>query len=112
MCNNCKIVKSTFEGAKSNPHENLYPVYNLLSALVRTGRLIIYAGDCPFENMLQTLQEEKHFTVCFYLQCPQCEEIYFFGACIRGTPIYKRIVNISKENISNLIWGSEGTYFM
>lgn len=112
MCNNCKIVESTFEGAKSNPHRNLCPVYNLLSDLVRTGRLIIYAGDCPFENMMQILDEEKHYTVCFYLQCPQCGEIYFFGACIRGTPIYKRIDNIFQENIGNLIWGTEGTYFM
>ena len=110
MCNNCKIVYSTFEGAKSNPHLNLIPVYSLLSVLVKRGQLKIYAGDCPFEDMMQVLDEEKHYTVSFYLKCPECEEIYFFGACVRGTPVYKKIADISTEKISSLIWGSEGEY--
>lgn len=103
MCKNCDIVNGTFQGAQSNPHMNLSAVYSLLSFLVNKKRLIIYAGDCPFNNMMKILGEEKHFTVCFYLQCPQCGDIYFFGACTRGTPEYIKVNDISKENIDELI---------
>ncbi len=111
MCCNCSIVDSAFTGARSNPDQNLIPVYSLLSVLVSGGQLEVYAGDCPFENMMQVLEEEKHFTVCFYLQCVKCGAMYFLGACIRGTPRYGKVENISLENIENLLWGREGTYF-
>lgn len=111
LCGNCDIVNKTFLGATTNPHRNLVPVYHLLAAVVAEKRLEIYAGDCSFEEMLEVLDEEKHYTVCFYLRCPQCGEMFFFGACIRGTPIYRQIENVGKENIDNLIWGKEGIYF-
>lgn len=111
MCKNCDIVNSSFKKAVSNPHGNFIPVYNFLSVLVAKKQLEIYAGDCPFEEMLTILDEEKHYTVCFYLRCPKCKRIYFFGACIRGTPVYKRIENIKQEKIDNLILGKEGIYF-
>lgn len=72
-------------------------------------QLAIYAGDCPFDEMLKVLAEEKHYTTCFYLRCSECGKIYFFGACIRGTPIYKHIEDIKKK-IDNIIWGNEGIY--
>lgn len=111
MCNNCDIVKRSFEGANSNPRLNLEPMHSLLSTLVERKRLEIYAGDCHIKDMLDILEEDKQFTVCFYLRCPECGKIYFFGACVRGTPIYKYIKDITKEKIDNMIWGKEGIYF-
>jgi len=111
MCKNCDIVDSCFTGAKSNPHLNLVPVYSLLSVLVKRKQLEIYAGDCPFEDMMNVLNEEKHYTVCFYLKCSKCGRIYFLGTCIRGKPVYRAVDNIAEERIDNLIWGKEGTYF-
>ena len=111
MCKNCDIVDSSFKGANSNPHLNLAPIHSLLSVLVKRKQLEIYAGDCPFDDMLEVLEEEKHYTVCFYLRCSECGKIYFFGACIRGTPIYKYIEDIKKEKIDNMIWGNEGVYY-
>lgn len=111
MCKNCDVVNAVFDGAKSNPHRNLIPVHSLLHELIRAERLEVYAGDCPFENMPKVLSEEKHYTVCFYFKCPDCGEVYFLGACIRGTPVYKKIENLAEENIDNMIRGSEGTYF-
>jgi len=111
MCKNCDIVDSSFKGACSNPHFNLTPLHSLLSVLVENSRLEIYAGDCVFDDMLEVLCKEEHYTVSFYLRCSQCGKIYFFGACIRGTPIYKYIKDIKKENIDNVVWGKMGVYY-
>ncbi len=110
MCGNCNIVDCVFTGAKTNPDQNFIPVYRLLSVLVSRGQLRVYAGDCPFERMVQVLEEETHFTVCFYLQCVKCGELYFFGACIRGTPRYEKAGDVSPEKIETLLWGREGVY--
>ena len=61
--------------------------------------------------MLEVLEEEKHDTVCFYLRCSKCGKIYFLGAYIRGTPIYKYVEDIKKEKIDNMIWGNKGVYY-
>lgn len=111
MCKNCDIINHTFQGAASNPHQNLFPVYTMLLTLKQSNRIEVYAGDCAFEDMMQVLGEETHYTVCFYLRCPDCDTYYFLGACIRGTPIYKVIDDISQEKIEHLIWGREGVYF-
>lgn len=110
-CKNCDIVNRTFAEAEADAHMNLVPVHRFLCERIKTGRMVIFAGDCPFEKMMQVLNEEKHYTVCFYLQCPECGDIYFIGACIRGKPIYKKVIDIDKENIADIIWGSEGIYF-
>lgn len=107
MCNNCNIINQAFSCAKSY---HMLPLYHLLKAMIERNQLEVYAGDCKFEDTLQVLQEETHYTVCFYLKCPICEEYYFFGNCIRGEPVYKRVKEIDKENL-NKIWGKEGTYF-
>ena len=91
MCKNCDIVDSSFKGAYSNPHLNLAPIHSLLSVLVKRKQLEIYAGDCPFDDMLEVLEEEN--------------------GCIRGTPIYKYVEDIKKEKIDNMIWGNKGVYY-
>lgn len=111
MCKNCSIVEYSFEGAKSNPNFNLEPIHNLLSVLVKRNRLEIYAGDCPFDDMMKVLYAEERYTVRFYLRCPECGKIYLFGACIRGNAIYKCVEDISKEKIDNRIWGNKGIYY-
>lgn len=110
-CENCGIADSCLKGAASNPYMNLEPVHALLSSLLEEKRLELYAGDCPFEDMMKVLSAEEHFTVCFYLRCPKCGEIYFFGACIRGMPVYKKADDLTDEEIRNLLWGKEGSYF-
>lgn len=111
MCKNCRIIEGTFQAATSNPHMNYEPVYYLLSEMIRQKRLKIYAGDCIFDEALSILSMERHYTVSFYLECTSCYKVFFYGACIRGTPIYEQVDNINKEKIERLIWGKEGTYF-
>lgn len=111
MCKNCRIIEETFQAAGSNPHMNYVPVYRMLEAMLGQNRIEIYAGDCPFEEALEVLNSDRHYTVSFYLECSRCHDVYFFGACIRGTPIYKKIENINREPVERLIWGKEGRYF-
>lgn len=71
----------------------------------------LYAGDCKLSETINVLYEEKHYTVCHYFKCNECEQMFFIGACIRGTPIYKQINNIMEEKVEKLLWGKEGTKF-
>ena len=111
MCNKCDLVKAAFAGAKNEPHLNYLPVHAMLSALLKQHRLELYAGDCPFDKMTEVLESEAHYTVCSYLKCTECDTFYFFGACIRGAPIYKVIDDISAKELGKMLWGTEGTYF-
>lgn len=111
MCTNCEILKAAFAGAKSEPHLNYLPIHSLIMAMLKQRRLELYAGDCPFDKMTEILESETHYTVCFYFKCPECDTFYFFGACIRGEPIYKVINDISAEEPGKMLWGTEGTWF-
>lgn len=110
MCNNCEIVKRTFEGAAAAPNENFNPVYSLLLAMIRSKRLELYAGDCRFEDMQDVLSEEKHFTVCSYLRCSVCGKLFFLGACVRGAPKYLE-AEYNEGEIRKTLWGGEGDFF-
>lgn len=111
MCKNCNDIDTAFKNAQGTPHKSFMPVYELLLSKIENEQLTIYAGDCKFKDMLDIIDEELHFTVCFYLQCPACGIFYFFGVCIRGAPVYKKLENITKKEIENIIWGKEGTFF-
>ncbi len=111
MCNNCNIIKTLFHSAKENPHENYIPVLRFLEGMETEKRIELFAGDSLLRYSLEVLNSEKHFTVCHYLKCPQCGQIHFLGACIRGIPLYKVIDNIDNEKLDNLIWGNVGTKY-
>lgn len=111
MCDNCKIVKAAFEGAKNQPHLNYPPLHAMLSEMLKQRRLELYAGDCPFDEMTEVLEKETHYTVCSYLRCSECGTFFFFGACIRGEPKFKEISDITAENIDKMLWGREGEHF-
>lgn len=99
MCNNCEIVKTAFEGAKTEPHLNYLPVH----AMLKQVRLEVYAGDCRFDEMTDILKKEAHYTVCFYLKCPECGIFYLFGACVRGEPIFKNVSDITTVDIEKML---------
>ncbi|NBI29174.1 hypothetical protein [Chengkuizengella marina] len=111
MCEKCYILKKIFKVADSNPHLNYFPTIKFIEELVLQERIEVYAGDCPLNDIEQLLNEEKHYTVCHYLRCKDCFHYFFIGACIRGTPIYKTMVNFKKEELENMLWGQHGTFF-
>lgn len=111
MCEYCNIVKHMSEDYELDLDANPMKVYSLLNGLVNNGRLTIYAGDCGFDEWGEVLDSEQHFSVCFYLKCPTCGEIYFFGTCIRGTPKLRVADSADLERIENLVWGRKGEFF-
>lgn len=111
MCKYCDDIDKAFINAKADPHKSFMPLYEFLLKKLEEEHLEVYAGDCKFREILKIIGEERHYTVCFYLQCIECKVFYFFGNCIRGVPIYKKMEKISEKELTNMLWGNEGTYF-
>lgn len=111
MCGNCGIIAALFDAAGQEPHSNFMPVVRFLEAMESQGRVELYAGDCPLPETLDVLDAEMHFTLCQYLRCTQCGQFFFLGACVRGTPKFKIIERIERENLDNLLWGRVGAKY-
>ena len=110
-CDCCGLIESTFACANAAPHLNYYPVLTMLEALEKQGRIELYAADCKLAEAVEVLNSELHYTVCHYFKCTRCSQIFFLGACIRGTPKFKKIDDIDSINFSNMIWGNIGTRY-
>ena len=82
---------------KKDPHKNYTSVLNFLSDLESKDKIELFAGDCQLQEALDVFYSERHYTVCHYLRCTQCSQMFFLGACIRGTPIYRLIDDIESE---------------
>ena len=110
MCNNCSILRAAFQSAP-NHDRNYFPILEMVKVLEEHKRVELYAGDCLLSEVYDILDKEEHYTVCHYLKCIQCGQIYFFGACIRGAPVYKVVTEIGQEKVSNRLWGRRGTLY-
>jgi Icc-related predicted phosphoesterase len=111
MCNECFVLNELFKAADSKPHGNYTPTLAFIKKLVDQGRLEFVAGDCHIEEVDEVLDKEMHYTVCHYFKCKNCNQYFFIGACIRGTPIYKTMKDLSNENLNNMLWGRCGTIY-
>jgi|BioPla2DNA2_1021312.scaffolds.fasta_scaffold32279_4 hypothetical protein len=111
MCEQCYELRKLFEAGDSNSHYNYIPTLSFINEMVKQGRLELYAGDCPIEDVEKHLSEEIHYTIRHYFRCKSCNDYFFIGACIRGTPIYKIMKNVDSENFENLLWGKYGILF-
>jgi hypothetical protein len=111
MCQQCSVLKKLFEAAGSNSHYNYIPTLAFINEMVKQGRLELYAGDCPIEDVKEHLFKELHYTICHYFKCKSCNIYFFIGACIRGAPIYRIMKDINSENIDKLLWGKYGILF-
>lgn len=89
MCNRCSSIKSMLETAADDPHANYKPVLSFLIEALNNNVIELYAGDSRLNEAPDILKEEMHYTVCQYLRCKDCGQLFFIGACIRGTPVYK-----------------------
>ena len=52
--------------------------------LVIQGTLELFAGDCLLEDADDALASEQHLTVCHYLRCKSCGNLYYVGAASGG----------------------------
>ncbi len=110
-CPSCAILVQRLEEARRDPHKQYDPIIQLLMGMEANGTIELFAGDCPLKDTDEVLCAERHYTVCHYLRCRTCGAIYFVGACIRGTPVYRRVDDLQKENVSFRLWGRCGRYF-
>lgn len=107
MCDKCSEISLVFEKYKAKKdYENVIKeVCRLIMLRIDKNEMEIYAADCLIEKIMEIVEKEEHYTICTYLKCLNCKNYYFFGICIRGEPVYKKVENINKEEIDRLIWG-------
>ncbi|MDV3426203.1 MAG: hypothetical protein LIR50_03300 [Bacillota bacterium] len=111
MCDKCYILTELFKAAESNSHQNYIPTLSFIKEMIKQGRIELYAGDCPIEEVEKNLNDEIHYTIRHYFKCKTCDRYFFIGDCIRGVPVYKIIDNIKTVNFDNMLWGRYGTLY-
>lgn len=110
-CLSCGLLMTQMKETSSDSYRQYNLILQILIELERKGEMDLFAGDCPLEDTDAVLNAEQHYTVCHYLRCRRCGALYFLGACIRGTPVFRQVEDIGKENLSTRLWGRCGTYF-
>lgn len=110
-CPICSNLEQRLMEARKDPHRQYMPILQQATELESQGRIELLAGDCRLEEAGDVLTAEQHYTVCHYLRCKSCGTVYFVGACIRGTPVYRRAKDLKEENLPVRLWGREGSLF-
>ena len=109
ICRVCEFLSGGIEGDERKLYDHYDAVIKTAARLVEYGALELFAGDCPLEAVDNVLKTERHYTVCHYLQCKSCGAVYFVGACIRGTPIYRKVDRLDWDKIRRQLWGRCGS---
>ena len=110
-CSSCGQLTAQISEDNSNSYRQYNRILQTLMELERKGILELFAGNYPLEDTDTILGAEQHYTVCQYMRCRSCGALYFIGACIRGTPVYRKVENLRAENLDTKLWGRYGTYF-
>lgn len=110
-CLACGALATQMKEASGGSYRQYGQIIRKLMELERQGDMELVAGDCPLEDIDAVLDAEQHYTVCHYMQCRSCGALYFVGACIRGTPVFRQVDYIKKENLGTRLWGRCGTYY-
>lgn len=112
VCPSCGQLAAQMKEDSSISYRQYDNLLQKLIELERQGDIELYAGDCPLEDTGAALDAERHYTVCHYMQCRICGALYFVGACIRGTPVFRQVADIRKEKLDTRLWGRCGTYYL
>ena len=110
-CPFCGSLAAQIKRSPNGSYRQYDQILCKLMELERQGCMELFAGDCPLEDTDAVLDAEQHYTVCHYVRCRRCGALYFVGACIRGTPVFRQVEDIGKENLSTRLWGRCGTCF-
>lgn len=112
VCPSCGQLAAQMNEDGSISYRQYDQLLQKLMELERQGDMELFAGDCPLEDTGAVLGAEQHYTVCHYMQCRICGALYFVGACIRGTPVFRQVADIRKEKLDTRLWGRCGTYYL
>lgn len=111
MCGICSDISSMFLNAVGDNVSEYIKIIDRLQIEYDSNHLWIIAGDCPLSDAAKYLENEEHYTISHYLQCRECSQYFFVGACIRGIPVYKLLETLDNENIESKLWGQFGKRF-
>lgn len=112
VCPVCGQLAAQMKKISGGSYRQYDQLLRKLMELERQGDMELYAGDCPLEDTDAVLDAEQHYTVCHYMRCRSCGNLYFVGACIRGKPIFRQVADIRKENLDTRLWGRCGVYYL
>ena len=111
QCPACSQFHRLLTAKAREPWKKYDQVMATAKDLVSQGTVELFAGDCPLEDVDDVLASEQHLTVCQYLRCRSCGNLYYVGACIRGKPVFRRVTGQETERIAFRLWGRYGTFF-
>lgn len=111
QCPDCSAFHRLLTAKVRDPWKKYNQAKTAAMELISQGKLELFAGDCPLEDASSVLNSEQYFTVCHYLRCKACGNLYYVGACIRGKPVFRRVTDLDEERIGFRLWGRCGSYF-
>lgn len=89
ICKNCIDIQNKMTAATLEPHKSLLETYYLLKQMYDAKKLYLVIADYKFDNFIEEVFDELHYTYVAILQCPKCKTYFKLGVCIRGVPIYE-----------------------
>lgn len=92
-------------------HSNLSTLVRLLEDLYTDHKIGLYAGDGYVENIVDDVRKENNFVYNYYFVCKKCNRYFYLGICIRGTPAFKEIKDITKIDLAKQCKGRYGSFF-
>jgi hypothetical protein len=112
MCLSCDHIKKAIDSSAKESIDVYYELGNSFQKAIEDEKLELVAGDCKINKVQEELKSEQHFTVSHRFKCINCQETFFWGACIRGAPIYKYGEKTPPYRIlKKTHWGRLGTAF-
>ena len=111
MCKSCLFLNTLFSEAGKSKSCDYSSFMSHLNTLEAQDQLQLVAGDCPIKDATTYLECEEHYAISHYVQCKCCNQYFFVGACIRGTPKYKVLDTLNNKDIERMLWGRCGTWF-
>lgn len=111
MCPKCKEIKVIFKEATVDPYHLYLPTLYYLKEKMLSGGIDLYAGDCPIDEVENNLKSEIHSTICHYFKCDYCNQIFFVGSAIHGTPTFSLINDVSDDIMNRVLWGRYGSRY-
>lgn len=116
MCDICYFISSVFEAARKEKLHAYMPVLMLLRELEKQKQIVLFAGDCPIDEVSFHLGEERHYTIKHYFKCVthsrfSNDQFFLIGACIRGFPLFQVLDTLKNENLPDTLWGRTGSMF-
>ena len=110
-CAVCGLLAAQMREADRGSYRQYNQILHKLMELEQQGEMELVAGDCLLRDTDAVLDAEEHYTVCHYVRCRHCGALYFMGACVRGTPVFRQVEDLGKEKLSTRLWGRYGTLY-